>query len=179
MKNEAQKQFIEALNFLLKKKGHGSQARLARTLKIDPGFLNNILKGRTPGPQEKKERIASYFHLRYESMLSLGRWILSGQPGENWQPTPNGQGANFKSESGNFVLGDKTVECEYSARDRQDKNMLLIAEWIDLQDEPGEYWVFLKMTMARDVPEFKEWLKKRTRGSDQGRLSENKSVVGK
>jgi transcriptional regulator with XRE-family HTH domain len=178
MKNEAQKQFIEALNFLLKKEGHGSQAKLARTLKIDPGFLNNMLKGRTPGPQAKKERIASYFNLRYESMLSLGRWILSGHSGESWQSAQNDQGANFKSEFDNFVLCGKTVRYEYSARDRQDKNMLLIAEWIDQQNDPDEYWIFLKMAMARDIPEFKEWLKKRSSGGDQGRLSENKSVVG-
>lgn len=178
MKNEAQKQFIEALNFLLKKEGRGSQAKLARTVKIDPGFLNNMLKGRTPGPQAKKERIASYFHLHYESMLSLGRWILSGCSGESWQSSQNDQNANFKSELDTLVFCDETAKYEYSARDRQDKNMLLIAEWIDQQDDPDEYWVFLKMTMARDIPEFKKWLKKRSGSGNKGRLPENKSVVG-
>ena len=142
MGSKAQKQFVSALNVLLKKQGHGSQARLARALNIDSGYLNNILKGRSPGSQEKKENIAEYFGLQYESMLTLGRQLLSDHdqyPDEETWQSPDNQVALLK-----------------------DKNMMLIAKWINQQDEPSEYWVLLKMFLRREESEFKEWLKKRS-----------------
>ena len=295
MKNEAQKQFVAALNFLLKKEGRGSQARLARAIGIDSGYLNNIVKGRTPGSQEKKEKIASYFNLRYESMLSLGRWILFGFPGEIFESISSearklserlkdpklcfnfalyflihkrsevidelcakcdinrevfdnllaGTLVDFSPEKkeqiasrfnldyekmvalgyqlltaehpGKLVIsneddsdliidedlladllvdgGEDLVICKYresdlptlkeqhpiyefSPRDKKDKNMMLIAEWISQQEDPAEYWTLLKMFLRREEPEFKEWLKKRTTGDNQGRFPENKSAVG-
>lgn len=278
MGNEAQKQFVTALNFLLKKKGHGSQARLARTIEIDSGYLNNIIKGRTPGPQEKKEKIASYFNLHYESMLSLGRWLLSGypgeafetisskvlelskemrdpnirfniamyfllqktdiealkklsskcdigleslnnllkgnfflnlssekkeqiasyfdlhyesmltlgsrllsghHPGETWQqPAPEKE--HGKLEKQTIAVHEQHPTFELSARDKdkKDKNMMLIAEWINQQEDPWDYWTLLKMLLKQQEPEFKEWLKKRPSDNNQDRLPENKSVVG-
>lgn len=286
MGNEAQKQFIAALNFLLKKEGHGSQARLARALKIDSGYLNNILKGRTPGSQEKKEKIASYFNRHYESMLSLGRWLLSDLPGgvfeaisskildlskemrdpnlcfniaiysllqkmdmealkklsakcdisleslndllqgnsflnlsiekneqiasyfnlryesalalgnqlltgkypeETLQPTNNVEDwfslippgtSPKKPGKDSLCLNEQHIKYQSSTRKKKDKNMLLIAEWINQQDEPDEYWTLLKIILKREEPEFKDWLKKQSSGDNQDRFPENKSAVG-
>ena len=189
MVNDTQKQFIAALNFLLKKKGHGAQAKLAKTLGIDRSYLNAIVKGRAPGPQEKKDKIAAYFNLHYESMLSLGRWLLSGRyPGETSQPpdiaedwssliTPERSPEKLEKD---ILLrsGEHSSIYEFSARDKKDKNMMLIADWINQQEEPGEYWILLKMFLRREEPEFKEWLKKQSTGDNRGRLPENKSVVG-
>lgn len=174
MGNKAQKQFISALNFLLKREGHGSQARLARALNIDGGYLNNILKGRTPGSQEKKENIAEYFKLQYESMLSLGRRLLSDQyPDEEaWQSHDRQEALPFpigaeNPTNSNFSLKEAPTTYHFSTRNKNDKNMILLTEWINLQDEPGEYWTLLKMVLRREEPEFKDWLEKRLKKRNQ------------
>ena len=174
MVNDTQKQFVAALNYLLDKEGRGAQAKLARALGIDRSYLNAIVKGRAPGPQEKKDKIAAYFNLHYESMLSLGRWLLSGQrSSDNWQP-PDFEINSLTTTAEN----EKHLIYEFSPRDKKDKNMMLIAEWISQQEDPAEYWTLLKMFLRREEPEFKEWLKKRATGDNQGRFPENKSAVG-
>jgi len=183
MRNEAQKQFVAALNFLLRREGRGSQAKLARALKIDSGYLNNIVKGRSPGSQEKKEKIAAYFDLHYESMLSLGRWLLSGnQPAEEWKPTQWEEWRNIVNSGKSLKHTRQDHESpsiyEFSPRDKKDKNMRLIAEWINQQEDPGEYWTLLKMFLRREEPDFKEWLKKRASTDNKGGFPENKSAVG-
>ena len=174
MGNKAQKHFISALNFLLKREGHGSQARLARALNIDSGYLNNILKERTPGPQEKKENIAEYFGLQYESMLSLGRQLLSDQyPDEEAWQSPDNQEAppsliTIKNpRNATLFVEEPHATYQFSTRDKNDKNMILLTEWINLQDEPGEYWTLLKMVLRREEPEFKDWLEKRLKKRNQ------------
>ena len=71
-------QFHTALSFLLKKEGRGAQSRLSTQQKIDKGYLNGIIKGRKPGSETVREKIASYFKLTYEEMLILGRQLLEG-----------------------------------------------------------------------------------------------------
>lgn len=174
MGNKAQKQFVSALNFLLKKEGHGSQARLARALNIDSGYLNNILKGRTPGSQEKKEYIAEYFGLQYEAMLSLGRQLLSDRyPDEETWQSPDNQKASpclidiEHPTNQNFSIKEAHATYQLSTCDKNDKNLILLTEWINLQDEPGEYWILLKMFLRREEPEFKDWLGKRSKKPNQ------------
>ena len=191
MVNDTQKQFVTALNYFLNKEGRGSQARLAKTLGIDRSYLNAIVKGRSPGPQEKKDKIAAYFNLHYESMLSLGRWILSGggnQPGETWQPTDSiehypplitPESSPEKLEKDTLLrTAEHSSIYEFSSRDKKDKNMRLVAEWINQQDEPEEYWTLVKIILKREEPAFREWLKKQSSGDNRGRFPENKSVVG-
>ncbi len=72
----AQEHFLAALNFLLKKEGFGSQKKLANAVDMRPNFLNNIIKGKSPGPQDKKEKIADYFGMKYEEMLAFGRKLI-------------------------------------------------------------------------------------------------------
>ena len=72
----AQEQFLAALDFLLKKEGFGSQTKLANAVGMKPNFVNNILKKRSPGPQDKKEKMANYFGMKYEEMLAFGRKLI-------------------------------------------------------------------------------------------------------
>lgn len=70
-------QFQAALAHLLAQEGRGAQSRLASQQNIDRGYLNAIVKGRKPGSEEVRAKIAGYFNMTYEDMLALGRGILS------------------------------------------------------------------------------------------------------
>ena len=88
MSNDIPTQFRTALNHLLQQEGRGAQVRLARTENIDRGYLNAIIKGRKPGAEVIRSRIANHFGMTYEEMLLLGRRLLVGgtdagaEPGE-------------------------------------------------------------------------------------------------
>lgn len=107
MDTDAQKQFVTALNYLLEKQGRGAQARLANETKIDRGFLNAIVKGRSPGPQEKKEKIAGYFNFNYEDMLSLGRYIINNGTADGWSKSPQRQIEDYDTKLAEL---DKQIE---------------------------------------------------------------------
>ena len=78
MSNDIPTQFRTALNHLLKLEGRGAQVRLARVENIDRGYLNAIIKGRKPGAEAIRSRIAAHFGMTYEEMLLLGRRLLAG-----------------------------------------------------------------------------------------------------
>ena len=78
MSNDIPTQFRTALNHLLQQEGRGAQVRLARTENIDRGYLNAIIKGRKPGAEAIRSRVADHFGMTYEEMLLLGRRLLAG-----------------------------------------------------------------------------------------------------
>ena len=78
MNNDIPTQFRTALNHLLQQEGRGAQVRLARVENIDRGYLNAIIKGRKPGAEAIRSRIAAHFGMTYEEMLLLGRRLLVG-----------------------------------------------------------------------------------------------------
>ena len=78
MSNDIPTQFRTALNHLLHLEGRGAQVRLARVENIDRGYLNAIIKGRKPGAEAIRSRIAAHFGMTYEEMLLLGRRLLAG-----------------------------------------------------------------------------------------------------
>ena len=78
MNNDIPTQFRTALNHLLQQEGRGAQVRLARVENIDRGYLNAIIKGRKPGAEAIRSRIAAHFGMTYEEMLLLGRRLLAG-----------------------------------------------------------------------------------------------------
>ena len=78
MSNDIPTQFRIALNHLLQQEGRGAQVRLARIENIDRGYLNAIIKGRKPGAEAIRSRIAVHFGMTYEEMLLLGRRLLAG-----------------------------------------------------------------------------------------------------
>ena len=71
--------FNAALTYLLHQAGRGAQSHLAGQQKIDRGYLNAIIKGRKPGSDDVRAKIAAHFHLTYEDMLALGRRILENR----------------------------------------------------------------------------------------------------
>jgi len=40
-----------------------------------------------------------------------------------------------------------------------------VTGWIREQDDPGDYWSYIKIVMKKEFPDFKDWLKKRQRES--------------
>ena len=78
MSSDIPTQFRTALNRLLQEQGRGAQVRLARVENIDRGYLNAIIKGRKPGAEAIRSRIAAHFGMTYEEMLLLGRRLLEG-----------------------------------------------------------------------------------------------------
>ena len=169
--SKTDKKFRTALDFLLNKEGRNAQARLAKQQSIDSGYLNSIIKGRKPGSITVREKIAAHFELEYEDLLYLGRWILSGKDGNTWKTIDSMLGGTSDTK---MQLQAFTAK-KYSS---DDKNLKLLIEWINLQNEPGDYWIFIKMEMSRKYPEFDTWLKKRRGEDHQHQLLEEQSVVG-
>ena len=66
------------MSYLLGEEGRGAQSRLSCEQKIDRGYLNAIVKGRKPGSEEVRMKIAAHFRIPYEEMLALGRRLLDG-----------------------------------------------------------------------------------------------------
>lgn len=95
-------QFQTALSHLLGQEGRGAQSRLASQQNIDRGYLNAIVKGRKPGSEEVRAKIAGHFNMTYEDMLALGRSILG----------KNGSEASLKTKGGedlSTLQDDKTI----------------------------------------------------------------------
>ena len=78
MTNSIPNQFRAALNHLLREEGRGAQVRLSTSQDIDRGYLNAIIKGRKPGAEDIRAKIATHFGMTYEEMLALGRRIQEG-----------------------------------------------------------------------------------------------------
>jgi len=78
MTNSIPNQFRAALNHLLREEGRGAQVRLSTSQDIDRGYLNAIIKGRKPGAEDIRARIATHFGMTYEEMLAFGRRIQEG-----------------------------------------------------------------------------------------------------
>ena len=160
--------FRAALDFLLEKEGRRAQSRLSKEQNIDSGYLNSIIKGRKPGSIAVREKIAAHFDLEYEDMLYLGRWILSGRDGNDWKFIDSVRGGKSLPTKEKVFSSKKWYE---------DKNLQLLAEWINLQNEPGDYWTLIKMDLSRKYPEFDAWLKRRRGEDNQSRLPEEKSAA--
>lgn len=71
--------YIAALKFELAKLGHGSQAKIAREIKVPPKYINDILAGRCKTSLDKQVKIAAALGLTYEDLLAEGRHILTGK----------------------------------------------------------------------------------------------------
>ena len=81
MKTSIPQQFRVALNHLLQLEGRGAQVRLSTAQNIDRGYLNAIIKGRKPGAEDIRVRIATHFGMTYEEMLALGRRSIEDKAG--------------------------------------------------------------------------------------------------
>ena len=105
MSNDIPTQFRTALNHLLQQEGRGAQVRLARVENIDRGYLNAIIKGRKPGAEAIRSRIAAHFGMTYDERLLLGRPLLAG-------------GTDAAPESGGTVSRRAELEGKGTGEDR-------------------------------------------------------------
>ena len=154
-----------------KNHGRGFQARVAESSGVRASYFNEILKGKKDGPEEVRRKLVGGIvrvceqakGFTYEIFLDLGEHIITTGSSNGWQDP--------SSDKPTAPLGNTLT---YPI---VDKNMQLITEWINLQDEPGDYWIFLKLLLDRESPEFHTWLKKRTREAHQGGFSDERSVA--
>ena len=130
MSNAIAEQFRVALNFLLHQEGRGAQVSLAVAQNIDRGYLNAVIKGKKPGAEEIRLKIADHFGMTYETMLILGRavqegTVAQGQGVSRLRPSKDTQSRaeyleqqhqeKTKSETLQRVLDVLTSETGYSA----------------------------------------------------------------
>lgn len=87
--------------------GRGAQSRLAGQQNIDRGYLNAIVKGRKPGSEEVRAKIAAHFNMTYEDMLALGRGILGG--GEGWTSLKPKSGEELSTPQDDKTIPNKSV----------------------------------------------------------------------
>ena len=104
MSNSIPNQFRVALNHLLVQEGRGAQVRLSIAQNIDRGYLNAIIKGRKPGAEDIRARIATHFGMTDEGMLALGRSL---QEGKNMVEAEPGVPVSLKSEEKAVVENNK------------------------------------------------------------------------
>jgi len=64
--------FRTAVLFVIKKRGRGEQARVARDSEVGASYLNDILKGRKDGTEHIRRKIAWALKIPYEALLELG-----------------------------------------------------------------------------------------------------------
>lgn len=168
--SKTDKKFRTALDFLLSQEGRKAQSRLSKEQMIDSGYLNSIIKGRKPGSISVREKIASHFKLEYEDMLYLGRWILSGKDGNDWT-VRNDEKTPEPAAKASSIFRSKSKTCS------DDKNLQLLSEWINMQNEPGDFWTLIKMDLSRKYPELDAWLKERRGDDHHGQFSNKISAA--
>jgi len=100
-------QFQAALAHLLAQEGRGAQSRLAGQQNIDRGYLNAIVKGRKPGSEEVRAKIAAHFNMTFEDMLALGRGILGRGESETSLKTKGGE--EFSASQDDNPIPNKSV----------------------------------------------------------------------
>ena len=138
------KQFRAALNYLLAQEGRGAQARLSNQKKIDKGYLNSIIKGRKPGAEAIRVKIAEHFDMAYPDMLILGRRILEeteeGREGKNAREE-TAPSKDFKTTE----PGKDIVDLMPPAREEEvpSKNLDKMIKAIKLLESDGNYGEFL------------------------------------
>lgn len=78
LKNDFDGRFGAALNYFLRKNGHGASTRLANAVECSSGYISDLMAGKKEGSEKIRRKIARYFDIEYEEMLRLGGWIVEG-----------------------------------------------------------------------------------------------------
>lgn len=106
--------FSMAAKHALKDRGLKQNA-LAKKIGMSISALNNYVNGRREGDEGTRRKIAQALGYSYESMLSLGQWILDGNDPADWRPASIHAGiavsCNMEGEveSGYEVAGEEFV----------------------------------------------------------------------
>lgn len=144
-----------------KKFGRGFQARVSEKSGVRASYFNEILSGKKEGTEEIRRKLVEGItnvsdlkegNLTYDNFLNLGQYIINNGTATGWKPLTYEPTTlcTMEETTGIYAANTKT-EC--------DINKLLVTKWINMQDEPSDYWVLLKLVLSRESPEFKEWLK--------------------
>jgi hypothetical protein len=140
MANLISNQFQAALTHLLRQEGRGAQVRLSVAQNIDRGYLNAIIKGRKPGAEDIRARIATHFGMAYEEMLALGRRILEGKIESESKVIPIEEAVLlpglFKTEK--HIAGGKDPQEKKDRRLKFSAKILKVLEILESNTEYGE-----------------------------------------
>ncbi len=79
MAEQINQYFQTALNYFLDKKGFGSQSYFARKTGVSQQTISLIARGKAPGKEGPRRKIAEAAGFSYESFLNLGEAILKAQ----------------------------------------------------------------------------------------------------
>lgn len=129
--------FRAALEHLLRERGRGAQAKLARDADISTSYLNDILRGRSYGSEEKRRQIAQSLGLNYEELLNYGRRVLK-MPSASGHITCTGNdftyvpkvkarlsGGNGSLETAEDIVGYYAFRTDFLKGHGQPKDMVL------------------------------------------------------
>ena len=128
MSNSIPNQFRVALNRLLGQEGRGAQVRLSIAQNIDRGYLNAIIKGRKPGAEDIRARIATHFGMTYEEMLTLGRSIQEGKNVAEEEPVVP---ASLKSSEVKAVVENNKPQGEGDCGSKISEKVLKVMEILE------------------------------------------------
>ena len=110
--------------------------------KIDRGYLNAIVKGRKPGSENIRAKIATYFNMAYEDMLILGRQILEGRgeltSEENSSRVPAKEGNAQLTGKGKEIIAFKNHQKNQKLPSGISNNILKVIEILDSGTSDGD-----------------------------------------
>lgn len=129
-------QFRAALLWKLSVSGR-KQYDIADSCGVITQYLTHIKNGNKNGSEEVGRDLSREFDLTYEEMLSLDQHIIKTGSAEGWKQT-----ANINCELPSLGSNIRIEE--------ENRNMKIISEWIDSQDEPSDYWIELKQYLKKE-----------------------------
>jgi len=138
MTNLISNQFQAALNHLLRQEGRGAQVRLSVEQNIDRGYLNAIIKGRKPGAEDIRSRIATHFGMDYEEMLALGRRIQEGKIDSESKVKPEAALLSGLLKAEEHVADGNAPQEKGAPRLKYSGNILKVLEILESNTEYGD-----------------------------------------
>ena len=115
---------------------------------IDPETFDRWVSGELQADLAEIAVLADYFGCNEH-------WLATGE-GEPYLSSGKAElDTRDETSAAGFAVGDFRVS---------DKSLQEIAEWISEQQDGINYGEVVKSLLARDFPEFREWLQKRYRG---------------
>ena len=76
----AKESFLAAVNWFLRKKGHGAQAALADGVGFLRSYVSRALSGTRTPAIEFMEKVAIYYNMSLSEFLSFGEALAQGRP---------------------------------------------------------------------------------------------------
>lgn len=129
-----------------------SEAEILLQLSVDQNTYDKWVTGQVVPSESDVTMLEGYFGCNR-------RWLASGEGEPYVSPVGSGTELGPDDEKTGRGNGALTGECSLA-----DPAMQEMAVWIAEQRDGINYWEVVKAKLAREYPEFREWLKKRRQG---------------